>query len=62
MDKRDRYRARKREGKIVLRVEVDKEAISTGLYSAGYLPLEDLDDSKAINAAFERYAIARFED
>lgn len=59
--RRQLYKVRRRQGRIVLRVEVDKEAISMGLYRSGYLPLDDIEDARAINAAFERYAVAVFD-
>lgn len=53
-EKQKRYRQRVRDGRIVVRVELDAVDAAEALVRAGYLSAEDYDNAEQIGRALER--------
>jgi len=49
-----RHRARQRDGRVVLLVEADEDALTVKLIEAGFLRIEDAEDRQALQAALQR--------
>jgi hypothetical protein len=51
--RQQRYRARVRDGRVVLTVEVDEVALSEALVATGFISPEYADDRQALETALE---------
>ena len=52
--KQRNYRARRRDGRIVLQIEVSEVDLSEALRAAGFLDADDMDNREALATALER--------